>query len=90
MSEQPQPSRQPAAARADVRAVRGHLATDELAAIAVVVSAMSVTSRVEAEERQLAAGASASSAWSDPVHCHPRAHGLRGHASPNAWQFADR
>ncbi|MFC7376592.1 acyl-CoA carboxylase subunit epsilon [Brachybacterium sp. GCM10030268] len=82
------PSEQP---RADVRLVRGQLASDELAAIAVVVSAMSVTSRLEAEERDLAEGRTGGpSAWSDPVHTHPRAHGLRSHPSPTAWQFSDR
>ena len=76
---------------ADVRLVRGHLESDELAAIAVVVSAMSVTSRIEAEERALAEGmGGASSAWSDPVHCHPRAHAMRALASPSAWLFSDR
>jgi len=76
---------------ADVRLVRGHLGADELAAIAVVVSTMSVTSRIEAEERALAEGmGGASSAWSDPVHCHPRAHALRVQASPSAWQYYDR
>jgi hypothetical protein len=75
----------------DVRLVRGALRDDELAAIAVVVSAMSVTSRLEAEERSLAEGRGAGAgAWSEPVHTHPRAHGLRSQASPTAWQFADR
>jgi hypothetical protein len=84
------PEAQPAISPADVRLVRGQLETQELAAIAVVVSAMSVTSRLEAEERSLAEGTGHTSAWSDPVHCHPRAHGLRGQASPTAWQYADR
>lgn len=76
---------------ADVRLVHGHLEADELAAIAVVVSTMSVTSRIEAEERTLAEGmGAASSAWSDPVHCHPRAHALRSQAAPSAWLFYDR
>ncbi len=75
----------------DVQLVRGELRDDELAAIAVVVSAMSVTSRLEAEERSLAEGRGAGAgAWSEPVHTHPRAHGLRNQASPTAWQFADR
>ena len=75
----------------DVRLVQGYLRDDELAAIAVVVSAMSVTSRLEAEERTLAEGRGAGAgAWSDPIHCHPRAHGLRGLPSPSAWQFSDR
>ena len=84
------PEAQPAITPADVRLVRGQLETQELAAIAVVVSAMSVTSRLEAEERSLAEGTGHSSAWTDLVHCHPRAHGLRGQASSTAWQFADR
>ncbi|HEX7350304.1 hypothetical protein [Brachybacterium sp.] len=75
----------------DVRLVRGYLRDDELAAIAVVVSAMSVTSRLEAEERLLAEGRGAgAAAWGDAVHCHPRAHGLRGLPSATAWQFSDR
>lgn len=75
----------------DVRLVQGYLRDDELAAIAVVISAMSVTSRLEAEERALAEGQGAGAgAWADPVHCHPRAHGLRGLPSPAAWQFSDR
>ncbi|MGO2191450.1 MAG: hypothetical protein ACTH43_02395 [Brachybacterium sp.] len=75
----------------DVRLVQGYLRDDELAAIAVVISAMSVTSRLEAEERTLAEGQGAGAgAWADPVHGHPRAHGLRGLPSPAAWQFSDR
>nr|WP_245354765.1 hypothetical protein [Brachybacterium sacelli] len=71
--------------------VQGRLAADELAAIAVVVSAMSVTSRLEAEERSLAEGrVDGPGAWSDPVHSHPRSHPLRHHASSTAWQFSDR
>ena len=50
----------------DVRLVQGYLRDDELAAIAVVVSAMSVTSRLEAEERLLAEGRGAGAgAWND-------------------------
>ena len=75
---------------AEVRLVRGELATDELAAIAVVVSAMSVTSRLEAEERSLTRGTTTSDGWNDPVHTHPRSHGLRSQVSPTAWLFADR
>ena len=75
----------------DVRLVQGYLRDDELAAIAVVVSTMSVTSRLEAEERLLAEGRGAGAgAWNDAVHCHPRGHGLRGLPSPTAWQFSDR
>ena len=75
----------------DVRLVQGYLRDDELAAIAVVVSAMSVTSRLEAEERLLAEGRGpGAGAWNDPVHCHPRGHGLRGLPSTTAWQFSDR
>lgn len=82
---------EPAVRPSDVRLVQGYLRDEELAAIAVVVSAMSVTSRLEAEERLLAEGrGAAAGAWSDPVHCHPRAHGLRGLPSPAAWQFSDR
>lgn len=85
-----EPDAQPALAPSDVRLVSGHLETQELAAIAVVVSTMSVTSRLEAEERALAEGTGHASAWSDPIHSHPRAHGLRSQASPTAWQYADR
>ncbi|WP_193105261.1 hypothetical protein [Brachybacterium sp. FME24] len=78
-------------AGSDVRLVQGRLGADELAAIAVVVSTMSVTSRLEAEERHLAEGRTGEeSAWGDGVHTHPRGHALRAHASPTAWQFADR
>ncbi|WP_114855609.1 acyl-CoA carboxylase epsilon subunit [Brachybacterium sp. YJGR34] len=81
----------PALHPSDVRLVQGTLRDDELAAIAVVVSAMSVTSRLEAEERSLAEGRGAGAgAWSDPVHTHPRGHVLRSAPSPSAWQFSDR
>ena len=91
MSEQASSAEQPVAPRADVRLVQGRLAADELAAIAVVVSAMSVTSRLEADERALAQGrVGGPGAWSDPVHSHPRSHALRHHASAAAWQFSDR
>lgn len=74
-----------------VRLVQGYLADDELAAIAVVVSAMSVTSRLEAEERALVEGRGAGAGtWNDPAQCYPRAHGLRAQATPTAWQFGDR
>ena len=78
------------APRADVRLSRGRLAPDELAAIAVVVSAMSVTSRMEAEERDLAEGIGGENCWADAIRTHPRSHALRGLASPSAWQFSDR
>lgn len=75
----------------DVRLVQGYLRDDELAAVALVVSAMSVTSRLEAEERMLAEGRGAgAAAWNDPVHTHPRTHALRARASATAWQFSDR
>ncbi len=81
----------PAARPSDVRLVQGYLRDDELAAVALVVSTMSVTSRLEAEERLLAEGRGAGAgAWNDPVHSHPRAHGLRSHPSATAWQFSDR
>ncbi|MDN5600159.1 MAG: hypothetical protein L0G52_06455 [Brachybacterium sp.] len=81
----------PAVHPSDVRLVQGYLRDDELAAITVVVSAMSVTSRLEAEERLLAEGRGAGAgAWNDPVHAHPRAHGLRSLPSATAWQFSDR
>lgn len=81
----------PAVRPSDVRLVHGYLRDDELAAIAVVVSAMSVTSRLEAEERLLAEGRGAGAgSWNDAVHSLPRAHGLRARPSANAWQFSDR
>ncbi len=73
-----------------VRVTRGKLSDAELAAVAVVVSAMSVTSRLEAEERMLAEGSPESSAWNDPVHQLPRSHSLRSRPGPGAWQFSDR
>lgn len=87
----PPTSSDPTVAASDVRIINGHLTDTELAAIAVVVSAMSVTSRLEAEERELAQGLTGpTSAWCDPVHSHPRAHGLRSRPGPSAWQFSDR
>ncbi|GAB4095641.1 acyl-CoA carboxylase epsilon subunit [Brachybacterium squillarum] len=76
--------------RSDVRLVSGRLEADELAAIAVVVSAMSVTSRLEAEERSLDGGPVQESAWTSPVHTHARGHRERHHPSASAWVFADR
>ncbi|EWS80759.1 hypothetical protein BF93_01360 [Brachybacterium phenoliresistens] len=76
---------------ADVRLIKGHLSDSELAAVAVVVSAMSVTSRVEAHERQLAQRyAGTGDGWTDPVHRIAGAHRLRRLPSESAWQFADR
>ena len=75
---------------ADVRLVAGRLAADELAAIAVVVSTMSVTSRLEAEERSLAEGRHGASAWTSPVHTHGGAHHERLRPSASCWMFADR
>ena len=80
----------PAVQAADVRLVAGRLAADELAAIAVVVSAMSVTSRLEAEERALAEGRLGGSAWTSPVHTHGGAHRERLHPSSSCWMYADR
>ena len=79
-----------AVAPSDVRLVAGRLAPDELAAIAVVVSAMSVTSRLEAEERSLAEGLGGESGWTSPVHTHARGHAQRLHPSASAWLHADR
>ena len=79
-----------APAGADVRLVAGRLAADELAAIAVVVSTMSVTSRLEAEERALAEGRHGASAWISPVHTHGGAHRERLRPSASCWMFADR
>ncbi|MEE1616860.1 acyl-CoA carboxylase epsilon subunit [Brachybacterium sp. J153] len=78
------------APRADVRLVAGRLEPAELAAIAVVVSAMSVTSRLEAEERSLAVGGGAESGWAAPVHTHAGGHRERLHPSASAWMLADR
>ena len=84
-------STEQAAAAAGVRVVTGHLETEELAAIAVVVSAMSVTSRLEAEERALAESHSAGSGvWNDPVHCHPHTFEARNHCSEAAWRYSHR
>ncbi|MEY8656156.1 hypothetical protein [Brachybacterium paraconglomeratum] len=79
-----------AVAPSDVRLVAGRLAPDELAAIAVVVSAMSVTSRLEAEERSLADGFGGASAWSSPVHTHVGGHTERLRPSSTCWTFTDR
>ena len=79
-----------AVARSDVRLVAGRLAPDELAAIAVVVSAMSVTSRLEAQERSLADGIGGASAWSSPVHTHVGGHTERLRPSSTCWTFTDR
>lgn len=84
-------STEQAVAAAGVRVVTGHLETEELAAIAVVVSAMSVTSRLEAEERTLAESHSAGSGvWNDPVHCHPHTFEARNHCSEAAWRYSHR
>lgn len=78
-------------ARADVRVVSGRLSAAELAAIAVTVSAMSVTSRLEARERSLREGSRpGGDGWSDPVHRLPRSHALRALPSESAWVFSDR
>ncbi|MFC0675051.1 acyl-CoA carboxylase epsilon subunit [Brachybacterium hainanense] len=75
----------------DVRLVSGRLSDTELAAIAVVVSAMSVTSRIEAQERALAARyAGSGDGWTDPIHRIPSAHALRGQPSDGAWLFSGR
>ena len=79
-----------AVAPSDVRLVAGRLAPDELAAIAVVVSAMSVTSRLEAEERSLADGFGGASAWTSPVHTHLGGHTERLRPSSTCWTFTDR
>ncbi|UEJ82549.1 hypothetical protein Bra3105_17235 [Brachybacterium halotolerans subsp. kimchii] len=80
-----------AVAGGDVRLVAGRLADDELAAIAVAVSAMSVASRIEAGERALAdEHRGAAGAWSDAAHSFPRSHALRALPSESAWMFSDR
>ncbi|MCT2261072.1 hypothetical protein M3F59_05435 [Brachybacterium muris] len=84
-------STEQAVAAAGVRVVTGRLETEELAAIAVVVSAMSVTSRLEAEERLLTEGHSAGAGvWNDPVHCHPHTFEARNHCSEAAWRYSHR
>ncbi|MCT1653329.1 hypothetical protein [Brachybacterium muris] len=81
----------PVATDSGVRVVTGRLETEELAAIAVVVSAMSVTSRLEAEERLLTEGHSAGAGvWNDPVHCHPHTFEARNHCSEAAWRYSHR
>lgn len=84
------PSDAAALTPSDVRLVAGRLAADELAAIAVVVSAMSVTSRLEAEERSLADGLGGASAWTSPVHTHVGGHTERLRPSSTCWTFTDR
>jgi hypothetical protein len=84
-------SRQTGLVGGDVRLVAGRLADDELAAIAVAVSAMSVASRIQADERRLAEQHRAGGdGWSDPVHRFPRSHALRTLPSEAAWLFSDR
>lgn len=77
--------------RPDVRLVGGHLSETELAALTAAVAAVSVASRELAHERELAQSTTgASSCWGDATQRHPRAHGLRSHPGPGAWQFSDR
>jgi hypothetical protein len=82
------------AARPDVRLVAGRLSDVEVSAIVVALSAMSVTSRLEADERDVAetygSGTGALDGWDDPVHRLPRAHTLRTLPSETAWMFSDR
>ena len=60
-------------------------------ALASSQAAMSVTSRLEAEERMLAESHSAGSGvWNDPVHCHPHTFEARNQCSQAAWQFSHR
>jgi hypothetical protein len=83
-----------AAAAASVRLESGRLSNDELAAIAVAVSALSVASRLEAEERALAEASgvsgTGSDAWTDAAHRLQQGHRLRSLPSDNAWVFSDR
>ena len=52
---------------------------------------MSVTSRLEAEERLLTEGHSAGAGvWNDPVHCHPHTFEARNHCSEAAWRYSHR
>jgi hypothetical protein len=81
-------------ARPDVRLVAGRLSDVEVAAIVVALSAMSVTSRLEADERNVAeayaSDAAALDGWDDPIHRLPRTHTLRTQPSATAWMFSDR
>lgn len=78
--------------RPDVRLVAGRLSDAELAAVTVALSALSVASRVEASERQLAerARAGGGDGWGDAVHRLPGMHDARGLATPSAWAFSHR
>lgn len=75
----------------DVRLVTGHLTDHELAALTVVVSALSVTSRQEAQQRRLLEGAATvADGWGDPVHRLPGMHAARALPTDCAWQFSHR
>lgn len=75
----------------DVSLVSGHVSADELAAIAVAVSAMSVASREEAHERELAERAGAPrSTWASAIHRMPQAVQLRSVPGTQAWKFSHR
>lgn len=75
----------------DVALVSGYVSADELAAIAVAVSAMSVASREEAHERELAERAGApTSGWASAIHRLPQAVHLRSTPGAQAWKFSHR
>ncbi len=75
----------------DVQLISGHASDDELAAISVAVSALSVLSREEAYERELAERAGAPhSEWNSAMRRFPSATQLRTQPSPTAWTFSQR
>ncbi|MGP9693904.1 acyl-CoA carboxylase epsilon subunit [Brachybacterium sp. AOP25-B2-12] len=78
--------------RPDVRLVAGRLSDEELAAVAVALSALSVASRAEASERALAEGQGpgGGDGWTDAVHRLPGTHAARVLAADGAWQFSHR
>ncbi|CAM3969160.1 hypothetical protein M3A96_05145 [Helcobacillus massiliensis] len=80
----------PAASTA-VKLVSGQLSNDELAAIAVAVSALSVVAREEAHQRELESrSGDRGTGWSSPVHRVRGGHALRGERGPMAWRFNHR
>lgn len=75
----------------EVQLVSGHLSSDELAAIAVAVSAVSALSRAEAHERELMDRSGAPrSGWNAAYQRIPSAHLLRAQPGQEAWAFSHR
>lgn len=91
MSISPDSTALQAAGPSSVKLVSGKLSDTELAAIAVAVSALSVVSREEAHERELAARAGSNdSGWTQAAHRLARGHELRDAKGPSAWRFNHR